>query len=97
MPNQGRFCTPQDGLYCFSVTLSQQYRQHFSAQLVSKKDYEGAKQRYEIVMNDYFPHSASCVLYLSAGEQVFLKIGHSDGPIQLNDTFTFSGWSVGYE
>ena len=96
MPDQGHFFVPHNGLYCFSVKIHQTGQQHFIVYLMSKKSHE-AKQRYQIIMDDDIPHSASCVLYLSAGEEVFLKISHSNGPIKLINTFTFSGWSVGYE
>ena len=95
-PYQGHFVVPYDGLYCFCVKLEQEGDDNFTAGLMSKEINEEADQEYEIPMCRDSPHSALCVLSLSANRRIFLKIISSDKPIKLMNNFTFSGWSLGY-
>ncbi|GFR61037.1 hypothetical protein ElyMa_000094000 [Elysia marginata] len=95
-PYQGHFVVPYDGLYCFCVKLEQQNNICFTASLMSREAHEEADEEMQIPMHNDSPHSALCVLELTANKRVFVKIVSSDDEIALKNTFTFSGWSIGY-
>ena len=92
---------PHDGLYGFCMKLELQSGDpSFSACLMTKKvneDADGAEEEYEISMFNDSPHSALCVLDLYADVRVFVKIISASSTFQMMDSFTFSGWSIGYD
>lgn len=98
-PHQGHFITPYDGLYCFCVKIETRAGESgsFSASLMSKNVRDEGLIRLEIPMNHSSPHSALCILRLTANERIFVKFTRLDKPVTLCNTFTFSGWSIGYE
>ena len=92
---------PHDGLYGFCVKLEQQLVEgpDFSACLMTKKvneDAADAEEEYRIDMNHNSAHSALCVLDLEADVRVFVKIITAVSEFVMMDSFTFSGWSIGY-
>ena len=63
------------------------------------EDADGAEEEYHYkisIWNDS-PHSALCVLDLHADMCVFVKIISASKEFEMMNSFTFSGWSIGYD
>ncbi|RUS77498.1 hypothetical protein EGW08_014745 [Elysia chlorotica] len=96
-PDSGSFVAPHDGLYGFCIKLEQTLNKNFTIFLVTKTGAAKPVKEMAVPFTQNAPHSAVCVLDLTIGALVLVRIELAGEKIGLKSSLTFSGWSIGYD